>query len=324
VRVLSKTDVDELLDPVELVDAVAVSMADLSAGLASVPPRIAATVGQVGLLAAMPAYSPTLGILAAKLLTVYSDNAAIGHPVHQALIAAFDPTTGQLTALMDSDAITALRTAAGSALSARLLARPDAQILAIIGTGPQARAHALLTTPVRPFSEVRIAGRSPAKTAALAEDLTARGLRVVACSIKDAISDADVTCTATSTIEPVIHPGQVRSGAHIASVGYLPNGREIDPLLFADALLVVEHRDTTTQPFPVGSNDLVDAIDHGSIRAQDLVELGELVRGSHPGRTDEQQHTVYKSVGVAVQDAAAAAVVLKAAERNDIGQHVHM
>jgi alanine dehydrogenase len=322
VRVLDRAAVDELLDPTELIDAVAVAMADLSTGRASAPPRIAATVGQAGLLAAMPAYCPTLDILAAKLLTIYGQNAVSGRPVHQAVIAAFDPATGDLRALMDGEAITALRTAAGSALSARLLARADAQVLAVIGTGPQARAHALLTAPVRAFQEVRVAGRDPAKATALRDDLAAHGLAVRACSIQDAIIDADVICAATSATEPIVHSRDVRDGAHIASVGYVPNGGEIELSLLGSSLLVVEHRTTALQPFPVGSNDIRAAIANGSVRAGDLAELGELVEGTHPGRTDDRQRTLYKSVGVAVQDAAAAAVVLRAAERNDIGINI--
>ena len=323
-RVLDRTVVEELLDPDELIDAVAVAMADLSAGRGSVPPRIAAVVEGTGLLAAMPAYSPGLGVLAAKLLTVYGENAAKGHPVHQAMIAAFDPVTGQLAALMDGDVITALRTAAASALSARLLAREDAEVLAVIGTGPQARAHALLTARVRPFREVRVAGRDRGKTAVLADDLATHGLPVRACTIDDALGDADVICTATSAIAPIIRSDGVREGVHIASVGYVPDGREIDAALLGSSLLVVEHRDTALRPYPVGSNDVIEIVESGAVRSTEIVELGELVDGSHPGRTDEHRRTVYKSVGLAAQDAAGAAVVLRAAERNGAGVEISL
>jgi ornithine cyclodeaminase/alanine dehydrogenase-like protein (mu-crystallin family) len=321
-RLIDRATVLELLDPTELIEAIAVAMADLSTGRAAMPPRIAASAGQAGLLATMPAYSPSLDVLAAKLLTIYPNNASAGHPVHQALILTFAPTTGQPTALMDGDAITALRTAAGSALSARLLARPDAQILAVLGTGPQAHAHVRLTALVRPFREIRLAGRDPAKVTHLAHDLATHGLDVRPCTIDTALDGADVICTATSTIKPIIRAGQIRAGAHIASVGYIPHGRELDPDLYTDALLAVEHRPTALQPFPVGSNDIIEAVEHGTVNPGNIVELGELVDGHHPGRTDDRQLTIYKSVGVAIQDAAAAALVLSAAQRANTGKSI--
>jgi alanine dehydrogenase len=319
VRVLSKALVEELLDPDELIDAVAVAMADLSAGRASVPSRIAAVLDGSGLLAAMPGYSPSLGVLAAKLLTVFPGNPAAGHPVHQAMIVAFDPITGRPTALMDGDAITALRTAAASALSVRLLARPDAEVLAVIGTGPQASAHALLVSRVRAFREIRVAGRDPGRTAAVVDALAARGLATRPCGIAEALDGADVICAATSCIEPILGADRVAEGAHIASVGFIPNGREIDPALYADALLVVEHRATAFAPFPVGSNDIRELLDAGTVRGEDVVELGELVDGARPARRDPRQRTIYKSVGLAAQDVAGAAVVLRAAERAGAG-----
>ncbi len=323
-RVLGRAAVEELLDPRELVDAVAVAMSDLSTGRASVPPRIAATAGGSGVLAAMPGYSATLGVLAAKLLSVFPDNAGTEVPVHQAMIAVFDPTTGAPTALMDGDVITAARTAAGSALSTRLLARPDARVLAVLGTGPQARAHALLTAPVRAFDEVRVAGRDPDRTAALADDLAAQGLPARVHSLDDAIEGADVVCATTSAARPIVRLDRLGPGTHVASVGYVPRGREVDRALLADALVVVEHRETVLQPYPVGSNDILEVVDTGGIDAADLVEIGEIVAGRHPGRTSDEQVTLYKSVGVAIQDAAAAAVVLAAAERAGAGVEMEL
>lgn len=314
-QIIDRATVLDLLDPVALIDAVALAMADLSAGRASSPPRIAAHAGEAGLLATMPAYCPSLGVLAAKLLTVYPGNVAAGHPVHQALIAVFDPGTGAPTALMDGEAITALRTAAGSALSVRLLARSAAAALAVLGTGPQADAHVRLTAAVRPFREIRLAGRDPAKTAALARDLAADGFDVRPCGFDEPIDGADVVCAATSTVEPLVRAGRIGEGVHVTSVGYMPHGREIDPRLYAEALLVVEHRATALLPFPVGSNDLVDLVADGTVDAADVVELGELVEGTRRGRTDDRELTLYKSVGVAVQDAAGAACVLAEARR---------
>jgi ornithine cyclodeaminase/alanine dehydrogenase-like protein (mu-crystallin family) len=240
---------------------------------------------------------------------VFPGNAGTPVPTHQAVIAVFDPATGVLTALMDGDVITAMRTAAGSALSTRLLARADARVLTVLGTGPQARAHALLTAPVRAFDEVRVAGRDPAKAAVLAGDLAAQGLPSRACGINDAIEGADVVCATTSALDPIVHRDRLRPGAHVASVGYTPHGREVDLALYGDSLVVV-----VLQPFPVGSNDIIEAIEVGLVTPGELVVLGEVVEGRHPGRTSAEKITLYKSVGVAVQDAAAAAVVLAAAQ----------
>jgi ornithine cyclodeaminase/alanine dehydrogenase-like protein (mu-crystallin family) len=318
-RFLDDAAVRDALDPDALIDAVALAMADLSRGRASSPARIAAQAGTDGVLATMPAYVPSLGVLAAKLLTVYPANAAAGHPVHQALVATFDPATGVLIALMDGELITAWRTAAASALSTRLLARVDAAVLAVLGTGPQAHAHARLVARVRGFREIRVGGRDPAKVAALAAELAdspdLADVAIRPSKIDEAIEGADVICAATSTVEPIIRANRVGEDVHIASVGYIPHGREVDPALYADTLVAVEHRDTALARFPIGSNDLADAVTAGTLDPDAVVELGELVMGTRSGRLDGHRRTLYKSVGIAVQDAAAAAIVLDRLDR---------
>lgn len=131
-------------------------------------------------------------------------------------------------------------------------------------------------------------------------------------------------CAATSTVEPILRRGHVRPGTHIASVGYIPNGREIDAPLLCDSLVVVEHRATSLQPFPAGSNDLAELVSSGALDPEHIVEIGELVAGRRPGQEDAARVTVFKSVGVAVQDAAAASVVWAAAHRADVGTEVEM
>lgn len=170
VLVLNRRQVEALLDVDALIDALAPAMADLSAGRASVPDRVAALVAERdGLLAAMPGYVPSCGMLVSKLVTLFPHNTTL--PTHQAVIAVFDAATGEPAALLDGTAITAARTGACSALSARLLAREDAGVLAILGTGVQARSHADAMCRVRPIRQIRVAGRDPAKAAALAAEL---------------------------------------------------------------------------------------------------------------------------------------------------------
>ena len=313
--VLSQDEVRELLDLDELVDALAAAHQDLSAGVASMPPRIAALVPeQEGLLGVMPAYLPSAG-LACKLVTLFPHNR--DRETHQAVICIFDPDNGTPLALMDGTFITATRTAAGSALATRLLAREDAKVLALIGTGVQARSHARALPRVREFTEIRVAGRDRARAEALAAEIgtTARAVD----SYEEAIRGADVVAATTHAREPVVQREWLAPGAHVNSVGLNPIGREVDVQTVADSVLVVESRESALAPPPAGAPDLA-GIDPAHVHA----ELGELVAGTRPGRTSPEQITLYKSVGVAVQDAAAAALVLAAAKKRSAGREVHL
>lgn len=324
--ILSRAEIRELLDLDALVDEVAVAMADLSAGHVSMPERIAALVPEHdGLLAAMPGYVPSREALVAKLVTLFPGNAATPVPTHQAVIVTFDPRSGSPTALLDGDEITAVRTAASSALSVRLLARERASVLAILGTGVQARSHARAVARVRPIAEVRIAGRDLGKAKALASELTPElGLPVDAVdSYGDAVANADIVCATTHAVEPVVRRQAIAPGTHITSVGHNPAGRELDDETLVDSLVCVESRQAALAPPPTGSNDLVEPISAGRIGPDHIhAELGELVSGTKPGRTSEDQITLYKSAGVAVQDAAAAMLVLKAAREAGAGVNV--
>jgi ornithine cyclodeaminase len=328
VLLVSRREVEELLDVDVLIDALAGAMADLSAGRASVPDRVGALVGERdGLLAAMPGYTPSAGALASKLVTLFPRNAGTALPTHQAVIVVFDPDTGRPAALLDGTAITALRTGAGSALATRLLAREDATTIAILGTGVQARSHARAVTRVRSFAELRVAGRDRAKAEALAEEMAGElDLRVRAtASSEEACDGADVVCATTHALEPVVRREWLGPGVHVTSVGYNPEGREVDDATVVDALVVVESRAAALAPFPAGSNDLLQPIQRGLIGTDHVhAEIGELVQGSRPGRSSPEQITLYKSVGVAVQDGAAAALVLQAARERGAGREIEL
>lgn len=322
--ILNRLQVEALLDLDALIDALASAMADLSAGRASVPDRVAALVPEhEGFLAAMPGFVPSAKVLMSKLVSLFPHNADTGLPTHQAVIVAFDPDTGQPEALLDGTAITAIRTGACSALSARLLARPDADVLAILGTGVQARSHARAMCRVMPIRQIRVAGRDYAKAAALAAELSDT-LQTDAQAVetyREALQGAGIACATTHAAEPVIRRSWLTAGVHVTSVGY--GGREIDDATVADALVCVESRRSALAPFPSGSNDLLMPIRDGVITADHVhAELGELVAGIKPGRNSPDQITLYKSVGVAVQDAAAAALVLVAAHQQGIGEEI--
>lgn len=325
---LGRRDVEELLDVDALIDALAGAMVDLSSGRASVPQRVGALVDdRDGLLAAMPGYTPSAPALASKLVTLFPHNAGTELPTHQAVIAVFDPDNGRPAALMDGTAITAIRTGAGSALATRLLAREDAATIAILGTGVQARSHARAVTRVRAFEEMRVAGRDRAKADALAKELADElDLPVrAAASWQEACDGADVVCATAHALEPVVRREWLAPGVHVTSVGYNPKGREVDDATIAEALVVVESRAAALAPFPSGSNDLLQPIAQGLITADHVhAEIGELADGSKPGRVSSQQITLYKSVGVAVQDGAAAALVLRAARERGAGRELEL
>lgn len=316
---LSRRDVELLLDLDTLVDALATAMADLSAGRASVPPRNFALIDRAGLLAAMPAYLPTQKVLAAKLVLVFSGNAARGLDTHQAVVAVFDHETGVPVALIDGTSITALRTAAGSALATRLLARDDARVLAIIGTGVQARSHARALPRVRRITDIIVAGRTREKVEAFAAEIGAN----VAPTYAEAIQAADVICTCTNSTEAVVRREWLRPGVHVNVIGFAA-GPELEPEAFADALVVVESRAAAIGTFPNGAADISAAVERGMLRVADICEIGELVQRLRVGRRNDDQITIYRSVGVAAQDAAAAGLIVESARARGVGTAVEL
>jgi alanine dehydrogenase len=296
VLVISQEEVARLLDVDDLLDALERAFVELSAGRASVPPRIAA-FSEKGLLGAMPGYVD--GVLAAKLVTLFPDN----EPSHQALIAVFDAETGEPSAVMDGTHITAIRTGGGAAVSTRALAREDAKVLAILGAGVQGRSHLETVGRVRDFQEVRIASRNPEHARAFAAETSATAFD----TFEEAVKGADVVCCCTSAAEPILRREWLDSGTHLTSVGSSMEGPELDRETVTAGLLVIESR-VAFQPPPAGSHELE------GLEPSDAVELGEVLSGTHPGRSSDDQITVYKSMGHAVEDAAAAALVLRASE----------
>lgn len=303
---IPQATVRELLDLDRLLDGLEGAFAELSAGRASVPTRIAARA-PAGLLAAMPGYVG--GVLASKLVTVFPGNHTAALPSHQAVILLFDAATGSPLAVMDGTHITAARTGAASALSTRLLARADSRVLAVLGAGVQGRSHVLAHLHVRDFQEIRIASRRRESAEQLAEAVGGR-----ACATyEEAVDGADVVCFCTDASAPFSRPEWFRGGAHITSVGASAGGPELDGATVAVAdVLAVEHRDAF-RPYPGGAHEL---------QGQDpdrAVELGEVISGARPGRTATAQLTVYKSMGHAVEDAVAANLVYEAARQAGAG-----
>ena len=317
--VLDRSAVESLLQPDALIGALDAAMVQLSAGQVSMPARIAALVQEKrGLLGVMPAYLPASRTLCCKLVSVFPGNAGLGLPTHQAVVMLFDADTGAPLAMLDGTSITALRTAAGSALATRTLALPEATVLLVVGTGVQALSHARAVARVRQISELRIAGRDGGKAETLARQLAGElGIHAKVFGIgPEAFRGAHIVCATTDAAEPVVRGAWLAPGMHVNSVGLNQQGRELDAEAVRRAKLFVESRASALAPPPAGANDLVGA----EVQA----EIGEVLAGTRPGRTSPQDITLYKSVGVAVQDAVAARLVYDAAKTRGIGTEIRV
>lgn len=312
---LSEADVRATLALPELIDGMERALAAFSAGRVDQPVRTAIEVRDRTFFASMPAYDGGNGILGAKLVTVFPENAARGLHTHLAAISLFDAATGELAAVMDGRYITELRTAAASAVSVRHLARQDATALAILGSGVQARSHLQALRLVREFRQIR--AWSPT-----AEHLNAfaRGPVRAAKSAEEAVRGADVVLIATSAVTPAIASEWVSEGAHAIAIGACrPSQREIDPELVARAVLFTDSRAAILKE----SGDVLQSMREGRFSEEHVrAELGEVINGSKPGRQSNDQVTLFKSLGLAIEDLTAADLVYRRARELGRGMEV--
>jgi ornithine cyclodeaminase/alanine dehydrogenase-like protein (mu-crystallin family) len=293
ILILSEDAVRNLLNMKELISAMSRALADLSGGKIIQPVRTVLSIAEhQGFFGLMPAYNGSLG---AKLVTFYPNNQGIH--THHAVILLFRAETGEPIAMIDGRLITEMRTAAVSAVATDKLARPDSHVLAILGSGVQARSHLEALRLVREFSEVRV--WSPRNAAAFAKEHSVK----VAASAEEAVRGADVIIVATASTTPVLMGEWLSRGAHINAVGATrPNWRELDDATLRVSQIFVESREAAMQE----SGDVIAA---GKISA----EIGEVISGEKPGRQSEDEITLFKSVGVAVEDVAAADLVYRKA-----------
>jgi ornithine cyclodeaminase/alanine dehydrogenase-like protein (mu-crystallin family) len=289
---LGEDEVRRLLRMEELIPAMAEALRDLSAGKVQQPIRTVLPVAEHGgFFAGMPAYSGSA--LGAKLVTFYPNNKGV--PTHHAMVLLFRPETGAPLVTMDGRLITEMRTAAVSAVATKALARADASVLAILGSGVQARSHLEALRMVRNFREVRV--WSPRNAQEFARE---HGVRA-AVSAEEAVRGADVIVVATAATKPVLMGEWLSPGTHINAVGATrPNWRELDDEALRKASVYVESREAAMKE----SGDVIRA---GKIFA----EIGEVVAGAKPGRQSAEEITLFKSVGVAVEDVAAAELVYR-------------
>jgi ornithine cyclodeaminase/alanine dehydrogenase-like protein (mu-crystallin family) len=294
--ILDEEAVRDLLRMEELIPAMAGALADLSSGKVVQPMRVMLPVADHGgFLGLMPAYGGALG---AKLVTFYPNNRGVAS--HHAMILLFRPETGEPLVTMDGRLITEKRTAAVSAVATKLLARPEASVLGILGAGVQARSHLEALRLVRPLREVRV--WSPRSARAFAREL---GIQAAA-SAEEAVRGADIVVVATTSQTPVLHGEWLSPGTHVNAVGApRPTWRELDDAVLGKSRLYVDLREAAMHE----SGDVIAA-------GQVFAEIGEVVAGARPGRQAVEEITLFKSVGVAVEDVVSADLVYrKALER---------
>jgi alanine dehydrogenase len=291
--ILDEAAVRSLLRLDELIPAMATALTDLSRGKVVQPMRVMMPVGEHGgFLGLMPAYGGALG---AKLVTFYPNNQGV--PTHHALILLFRPETGEPLVTMDGRLITELRTAAVSAVATKLLARPEASVLAILGAGVQARSHLEAMRLVRTFREIRVWSPRNARAFARQFGVHAAG------SAAEAVRGADVVVVATTSQVPVLHGEWLSPGTHVNAVGApRPTWRELDDAVLRAARIYVESREAATRE----SGDIIAA---GRVDA----EIGEVMSGAMRGRESAGELTLFKSVGVAVEDVVTADLVYRKA-----------
>ena len=318
VLVLNQAEVERLLDMEGCIEAMADALASLARGEVQVPLRFIVSPEDGGsLLGLMPAHrgggSPLYSL---KTVAVFPDNPKRGLDAHQGTVTLFDGETGEVRALMNASAITAIRTAAVSAVATRLLAREDVRELAILGAGVQARTHLEAMRLVRDFARVRIYSPTAEHARAVAEEGDAETVS----SAEEAVSGADVVVTATNSLEPVLRREWLKPGAHVNVIGGRPpEMREVDVATVAESAFYVDRRESAENE----AYDYRDARDSGAVGPGHIRgEIGEVLIGAAPGRSGAHELTVFRSLGLAVEDLAAAEYVVRRARETGAGTEV--
>ena len=324
ILIVTHTEVKELLPMQECISVMAEALSALARGLMHQPLRMVLRPHDAtGLMGLMPAYKagehPAFGL---KTICVFPENPARGKDAHQGSVMLFDGETGELRALMNASAITAIRTAAVSGVATRLLARTDANELAIIGAGVQARTHLAAMACVRSLKRARVASRTFEHARALAQEVQpdySFPIEAVE-TVEEALRSAQLIVTATSAHEPVLKREWVAPGAHINAVGaYSPATREIDTATIAASLLFVDRRESAVNE----AGDYLLALQEGAIGPEHIFgEIGEVLLGEKAGRTSPDEITLFKSLGLAVEDLAAAEYLYRQAKTKGAGTWV--
>jgi ornithine cyclodeaminase/alanine dehydrogenase-like protein (mu-crystallin family) len=318
VLVLSEHDVRELLDMGSCIEAMEEVLTALARDELFQPLRnVARPPGANGLIGLMPAYrGGSTPVYSLKEIVVVPDNPTRGLDAHQGSVLVHDGETGQLVAILNASPVTEIRTAAVSGVATRALARRDASRVAILGAGVQARSHVAAMRAVLDDPEIRIWARNPDAAQALAAEVGA----VASPSPDAALLGAEVVCTTTSAAEPIVELRWLATGAHVNAVGSsIPTTRELDTATVAASSFFVDRRESTLNE----AGDYLLPAAEGAVGPDHIkAELGEVLTGTHPGRQDEAELTIFKSLGIAVEDLAAAELVVRRARERGVGAEV--
>jgi ornithine cyclodeaminase/alanine dehydrogenase-like protein (mu-crystallin family) len=324
VLILNHSEVEALLPMNECISVMEQAFAALSRNEFHQPLRTIIKPSEVkGVMALMPTFrSGNEPLFALKAICVFPGNAAIDKDAHQGGVLLFDGRTGELLAVVNASAITSIRTAAVSGLATQLLANPDASELAIIGSGVQARSHLQAMACVRPIRRARIASLRLEKAQAFVREVRdAYDFPIEAVSSpEEAVREANLIVTATIAREPVLKREWIRAGAHINAVGtYSPKARELDGATMAAAALFVDRRESAVNE----AGDYILAVAEGAIPPDHIrAELCDVVTRSHAGRTSIEEITIFKSLGLAIEDLAAAAYIYQKAADKNLGKWI--
>ncbi len=322
--ILNQADVEALLPMEACISAMAEALTALAQGQAHQPLRmIVRPPDAAGLMGLMPAYMSGEGAAyGLKAVCVFPQNTTLGKDAHQGSVMLFSAETGELLALMNASAITAIRTAAVSGVATQLLAQEQAGDLAIIGSGVQARTHLAAMAAVRPLRRVRVAGRTIENVRRFAAEMVMDydfPIEPVE-SVEAAVSEADLIVTVTTAAEPILQRSWIAPGAHLNVVGSsIPTTREVDTATMVAASLFVDRRESTLNE----AGDYLFAAREGAIGPDHIkAELGEVLTGEKPGRTGADEITLFKSLGLAIEDLAAAEYIYRQAQAKQVGTWV--
>jgi ornithine cyclodeaminase/alanine dehydrogenase-like protein (mu-crystallin family) len=322
--VLNQSEIEQLLPMHECITVMADALITLAKGQVHLPLRMVVRPPEAaGVMALMPAYiageNAALGV---KVINVFNGNPAKGKDSHQGAVLLFEAETGEPLAMMNASAITAIRTAAVSGVATRLLANAEAGDVAIIGSGVQARSHLAAMTCVRAIKRVRVVSRHFDHAQGFAAEIQTQYAFPIepVKTVEAAVRNADLIVTATSSSEPIIERDWIATGAHLNVIGASqPHAREIDTATMVAASLFVDRRESTLNE----SGDYLQAAREGVIGPEHIrAEIGEVLIGAKPGRTRPDEITLFKSLGLAVEDVATAAYLYQQAQKHSAGTWV--
>ena len=323
--ILTRSQVQSLMEMKELIPLVEHSLIEFSRGNCIQPEKKGIDLGtDTGLLEVLIGYLTEDGLMAVKTLNSRKKNPASGRPLIYAGISLIDPDTGETLALIEGGSVTASRTAAASAVAARHLSRMESRHLALIGTGRQGRTHLEALLQVRPIDTVTIYDIFPESARKFrSESLEKYDIAInIASSVEEAVREADIIQLCTTTVEPIVFGEWIRPGTHINSIAsYAPTVREVDTALVLKAKVVTDTREEAL----TGAGEIVIPLREGAITKDHLYgEIGEIAGGSKAGRQGEEEITLYKSMGIAAEDAAAADYLYRQAVEQDIGTAIQL